>query len=472
MVALSDRKIQIVRTLVQSAPDNVVGGLRAALQEATGDTVLASVRQLVETEAEDRAFRNTVFSPVAPLCVGEDGAGDGGLTFPAQALTLVWRGTKAAAPTEIEEAARGFVAVNAARAGEKGRRVPDPSLAYDAVVQAAGRMLRDGAPREFAAAAELCDAARPGGARAFAASLDISPIVRRALPRLHDWTTQSSDEVSAPARLAYKDAVAIAADSGPLFFEMLAAQLDPPWLVLRIISAVMDKPNERYLHDSELGSFAERVLDAIDGALNAIGKLDIDGGPEAGRSAAHLVELVTRQTFELEIATALSRDHGWGHRVMEQKKSLANLAEARLKEAERLVADALPMETIGFSRNRRTAPKLDAAPLPRAVARAVTLLTFVHGVRLCANHGGFSAAHARVGEKLGATIDGYVEEVLDHLRTGDIPDPALAQEHLLVAAELIGLVRDEQAADLVRRRAASACSPHGPPPDSAVEPNG
>ena len=56
MVALSDRKLEIVRTLVQTAPDSIVGGLRAALQETSGDTVLSSVRQLVEAEAQDRAL--------------------------------------------------------------------------------------------------------------------------------------------------------------------------------------------------------------------------------------------------------------------------------------------------------------------------------------------------------------------------------------------------------------------------------
>src|ERR1700744_4774988 len=99
MVALSDRKIEIVRTLVQSAPDTIVGGLREALLEATGDTVLASVRQLVEAEARAGALRNTVFDPVAPLfAAGRASFED--LSFPPQALALLWRGLKTTAPEE------------------------------------------------------------------------------------------------------------------------------------------------------------------------------------------------------------------------------------------------------------------------------------------------------------------------------------------------------------------------------------
>lgn len=468
MVALSDRKIEIVRTLVQSAPDKIVGGLRAALREAGGDTVLASVRQLVEVEAEDRALRNTIFAPLAAMCVG-DGKPADGLTFPAPVLGLLWRGLKAAAPEEMAAAELAAAELAAALAAiGPNKRIPDPTPAYNAAVQAAAAALRAGEQRDFRAAAELSDAARPGGAATLATCLDITPIVRRALPKLNDWITHTGGEVGAAARLAYKDAAAIAPESGPVFFEMLAAQLDPPWLVLRIISAVMDKPNERYLGDSELGAFPERVLAAIDEALKDVARMDLYGGAKVGREAARRAELVTRQVFELETCIELSREHGWGHRVMAQKKSLASLVEGKLKESEKLIAAALP-ESSGF-RGRRGGPKVDEAPDLRAVGRATTMLHFVHEVRSCANYGGFSATHAKVSERLGQAVEGYVELVLDHVRTGDVPDVGLAHEHLKVAADFAGLVRDEKAADLVRRRAASACA--APEPPAAAGPAG
>ncbi|MBS0362478.1 MAG: hypothetical protein JSR98_13960 [Proteobacteria bacterium] len=468
MVALSDRKIEIVRTLVQSAPDKIVGGLRSALREATGDTVLSSVRQLVEAEAIDRTLRNTIFAPIAPLCIG-DGKSAPGAIFPAQALALVWRGVKAIAAAQVDAAMRAQAAATAAEVTGHSQRPVDPSAAYNAVVATAAQAFAERESSEFRLAAELCDAARPAGADLFAAGLEISAIVRRAMPRLHDWTTHTGGEVGAAARVAYKDAVAIAPDAGPLFFEMLAGRLDPPWLVLRIISAIMDKPNERYLGDSELSGFAERVLDAIDVSLKAIVQMDLDGGPAAAQAAARSTELIAQQVFELETSIELSRDHGWGKRLHEQKVSLANLVEIKLKDAEKLVAAALPMETTGFARKRRTAPKLDDPPDVRAVGRATTVLHFVREVRPCANYGGFSAAHAKALEHLGAAIDGYVEEVLDHARTGDVPNPVLARDHLWVAADLIGLVRDDKATDLVRRRAASACAgPDHPPSGDPV----
>jgi hypothetical protein len=459
MVALSDRKIEIVRTLVESAPDKIVGGLQRALAETGGDTVLASVRQLVEVEAADRVLRNAIFQPVTPLFVG-DGSDKHSLVFPARALACLWRGLKTVAPDEVAIAVKAAASVAVAIANEQ--RPPDPNKNYDVLVQAAAEGLRASDMRDFRTAAELCDRARPGGAATLAACLDIAPVVRRTLPRLPDWVARPNEETGAAARLAFKDCVAIAEDAGPRFFEMIAGQLTPPWMVLRIISAIMDKPTERYLADSELGGFPERVMNEIDEALKAISRLDLDGGPEAGRAAAHLVELITHQTAELEGCIELTREQGWGHRIVGQKKALANLVEARLRELEKLVAAALPILSTGFGRARRTGPKLEAPPDAAVVARVMTALTLTHDIRNSANYGGFSAMHAKTTEKLNESVDRYVQDVLDDVRNGDVAEPLIARAYLMVAANIIAMIRDEKAAELIRRRASAACAPPDP----------
>ena len=460
MAALSDRKIEIVRTLVESAPDKIVGGLQRALAQAGGDSVLAGVRLLVEAEATDRMLRNAVFSPVAPLCVG-DGSNPHSLVFPVRALALVWRGLKAEAPNEMAAARTAAEAVASAFAAQ--HRLPEVAKPFDQVVIVAAEALRTSQARDFRAAAEVCVRARAGGAEALAACMDISPVVRRAIARLPDWVTKPAEDVGAAAHLAFKDAVEIAEDAGPRFFEMLAAQIDPPWMVLRIISAIMDKPTERYLHDSELGGFAERVMNDIDDGLKAISQMDLDAGPAAGIAAAARVGLITEQTFELEIGIELTRDHGWGKRIFDQKKALASVVEGRLKEADKLVAAALPTGTSGMTRFRKAVPRLEDMPDPKAATRAITALTFAQAARPFAGHGGFSAAHTKALEKIGGQLDHYIEEVLDILRGGEA-DLAIGHAYLLVAADAVGLIREEKAGELVRRRAESACRVEPLPP--------
>lgn len=453
MGALSERKIEIVRTLVESAPDKVVGGLQRALAQSEGDKVLADVRALVEAEAADRALRNAVLQCVAPLCVG-DGSDASRLVFPARALAAVWRGLKVSAPEEVAAA----TAVRAAiLATPQDKRPPDPGPTHDVLARLAAAGLRGGELRDFRAAAEACERARRGGAEQLAACLDLAPVVRRYSQRLPEWLAQADDgETAAAARVSYKDAVEISEDAGPRYFEMLAGQLQPSWMVLRVISAVMDKPSQRYLAQSELGGFAERVMDEIDGSLAALGRLDASGGAGAGRAAGKLAQLITQQCAELDRCIELTRESGWGLRIFNQKKALAQAAERHLREAEKAAVAALPTTTAKGG-VKRTVPVLGDGPEAAAMTRALTLLTFADEVRSCANYAGFSAAHAKLTEKLGPLIDHYVETVLDCLRAAEPEEKAAGCAYLTLAAELCALVRDDRAADLIRRRAATAC---------------
>ncbi len=462
MGALSERKIEIVRTLVESAPDKIVGGLQQALSQSANDSVLSSVRLLVEAEAADRRLRNVVLQCVAPLCVG-DGKGRSGLVFPAYALACLWRGLKIMAPKDV---AAAFAVDAAIAATPEDRRPPDPSGIYDLLARTAAEAIRSSELRDFRTAAAVCERARPGAAEQLAQCLDLAPVVRRASHRLPEWIAHGGEETTAAARLAFKDAVAVADDAGPRFFEMLAGQLTPSWLVMRVISAVMDKPTERYLAQSELGGFAERVMDEIDVALAALGKLDVDAGAAAGRAAGKLAQLITQQDTELGHCIELTRESGWGKRIFNQKKALAAVAERHLRETEKHVIAALPTEA-AKGRVKKSVPVLATAPDPAAVARAMTLLSFADEVRSCANYAGFSATQAKLLEKLGPLIDHDVESALECARTAQGTEMANAHARLLVAADFCALVRDEKAAELVRRRAVSACQGEAAQPADA-----
>lgn len=444
MSALSERKLDIVRTLVESAPDKVVEGLNRALADVGGDSPLISVRRLVETEARDRNLRNIVLLPIAPMCVG-DGRDPLRLIFPARIMGLLWRGLKAQAPAIVRNAE---LALYDYRPGETSTEH------FDRLVRLAAKGLRAGELREFRQAAEACDEARPDGAATLLACLDLAPVVRGVAHKLADWTAQGGD-ATVGARLAYKDAVAVAADAGPRFFQMLAAHLQSDWMILRIIAATMETPTERYLADSELGVFGERILSEIEQALKDIMKLDLDGGPQAAVQAARVIDQVTLKCNELETCVTLSRDHGWGSVLGKHRKALAAIVEARFRDTEKYFAEALPCGEAGLKRARRGAAKLGAPPNETAVRRCETLLTFLDEVRSSAAYGGFASARAKLLEALGDELDQYVEELLALLKAGDVPDEANARAFLGVAADFSRLVRDEKAADLVRRRLAA-----------------
>lgn len=433
MAALPAHKAEIVRAMVSAAPDHVINSLCQALSDSPMIGPLGEVRALVEAEASERQRRNATLQPVYPLFGGPEVPGRP--NFPRQVLRLLWTALAAAEPEAI-----GVLRKEADEEAD-AREIFE---AQEALCARAAEGLRTRETEAFAAAADACDA------ELLAACLELSMVVRRALQRLPGWLAHRTPETAAAARLAYKDAVDVAEDATPRFFHMLSAHLDQPWMILRIISAVMDKPNERYLHDSELASFAEVVLEEVDLTLQAAAAFRGSGGPPAAREMARRCALAVQQIMEIEANVELSRESGWGHRLYKQRAALADSIEARMREAEKAVLEALPLQT---GRGKR-GPRLDAPPAPIKVDSALTLLTFSDALHSAANYGGFAASRNRMTEKVGEHLDLYLEEALQALRSD--AEPTLIRDYLDCAADFAQLVRGEKAAELIRRRAQNA----------------
>ena len=448
MAALPAHKSAILRKLVETAPCRVVASLQQALAETSDDSALGSVRRLVDAEIADRSFRGDVLSPVAPMFIGH-GNGARAPTFPNRALSLIWRGLKTVEGAAISEAldARALV--------EKTRGWDD---SYDRLAAAAAQGLRDRINDDFRIAAEVCDNADPDGAATLVSCLEIAPVVRRATGKLPVWIAHASSETAAAARVAYNDAVNISDDAGPRFFAMLAAQLAHPWMVLRIISAVMERPNERYMADTELAGFVVKVMDDIELTIVAIDNLDLDGGAAAGQFAASATEIAVSQIAEIETNFEMSRKRGWGNRVQKQRLRLAAVVEGQLRAAKAATLDVLPMHATRLHGVQRTLPLLDSPPDPLGVNRARTLLVFVEDLRTAANYGGFSTARIKLIDKLSEYLANYVEDVLGLMRSEEAGDLANASAFLEVLADFSDHVAGDKAGELVRRRAQAALS--------------
>lgn len=450
MAGLSDRKMEIVRTLVETAPDSVVSSLHAALAEATGDSPLGGVRRMVEAEARDRNLRNVVLLPMVAMCVG-DGRDPHKLTFPSRALSLSWRALKQTAPAVVR---------NAELALYDYRPGASSTEHFDRLVRLLAKGIRTAEAKPFLDLIAVLEAARPTAQDDFLACLALSPVVRGVAHQLQEWVIQPNEDTVIAAKLAFKDAVAVSEDAGPRFFEMLAALLPHGWMILRIISAVMEKPTERYLAQSEMAIFGERVMQDIEEALAAIAKLDLDGGAAAAAEAAKHVDRITLEAADLEASITMSKESGWGTQLGRHKKALAFIVEQQLRQLEKYFDLALPTTPHSLKRVRRDVPKLNLAPDHQALRRACTVLAFMRDVRFSANYGGFAAARTKTLETLGEQLDLYVEELLEMFKAGEAANEAHAAGYLEVAAELSAQLRDERAAELIRRRGHAAMQPH------------
>jgi hypothetical protein len=442
---LTDSQIAGLKTLFSVATDAVVFNLELALAEDAGrGGPIAAVHQMAAEEARDRRVRGVVLGPVARLCRPSSWST---VAFPAAALSAVWRGLKDAEPAQLRAAEEATSAPR--EAGE-----PTPAV-FDELCLAAAQGLRNEA-RSFQAANDVLNRSSTDGGAVFASYLDLCPIAREALVRLPDWLVRMSDERAAAATLAYKDAVAFADDAGPRYFEILFANLAEPWQILRVMSAIMDHPGDKYAASSELARFGDYILDDIDKRLAAFRAFDPAEGAAAGVAASEALQIASMEIAEFENSIEVSREGPWGARIGQQKKLRAQLAETRLEQIDKALDAALPLRTVRLGKGQRGLPNLKSDPDPAALKRAQGLMAFFDQSRSSAAQFGFGAARAKAAERLEDRLDQYVEDLLEMLRADDVESVERIHAYLEVAASLMGSARDEKAAQVVRRRAAAA----------------
>jgi hypothetical protein len=446
MPGLSDSQLAVIRTLIDTAPDAAIRSLDAALaSETRADTAMGAIRDLVSAEAGERRTRNLVLAPIASLCPRTERAFEHE-TFPYRTLSMIWRALKAADPDRFR------AAISASTTWGSDEPIP---LVFDELTAMAAAGLRQPEGTPFAGCVDLLNGEEEGAAETFAEYLDLSPLAREAQKRLPEWIGHMSDERAAQVRLAFRDATAISPDAGPHFLELMICRLDEPWQILRVVSALMENPSDAYLAASELAHVGERLMADIDGRLDDLTGFDPYGGTAAGAAAAEAVRLAVVQISEFELSIDLKKDGPWGQRITKQKQTLAQKVEALLNKADDAVDRAMPLKPVKFGSKTRGAPNYRNAPDPRAVIKAEGLLSFLHMVRGSASAGGYASLRAKTIEKLDERLDRYVEDVLDHLRAPDAEQADIARQYLDIAATLVGLYRDEKAAQIVRRRAAA-----------------
>lgn len=441
MAGVAANKLLMVRKLVETAPDAALRSLELALSgPAGGQGALAAVRGLVEDETAARYVRNSVLAPIVPLCARRDAEQT---SFPPRTLTLLWSALKAQAPQQVEDAA--------ARCNPWDLEEGSPEV-FGELCKIAAQGLRAQTEPGFKALDAICDVDE------LASCLELSHIVRAALPKLQEWVSKMSEERASAARLAYKDACQVRPDAGPLLFEMLAAHLPDDWRILRVISAVMERPNDKFWASSEVSVFGERVLADIAGNIAFIESFDADKGEAEGRKAAFAAQKIAQQITEFEQSVNLAKDGPWGRRISKQKQAVAEAVETRMNGAERELLAALPLRPISIlgGKKGKGVPQLTTEPDEAAGRRLTAVLAFIAEVRSCAMQSGYGSSRAKVLEKLNGRLDQYIEDILHVVRTGDGGDQGLARIYVDLAAGYIAYSRDEKTAEIVRRRAAAA----------------
>jgi hypothetical protein len=445
MFDLSNSKLSDLKALVRGLNDVALSRLNTVLEGHIGDDALAAARDVVWVEFENRRIQALVFSPVIALCPRQAPAFSQ-TRFPSDLPHLLMDAMGNRSPRFVKAA----VALTHVKPSEVRSLA-----AYDSVCTDAAVALRAADPHM---APVLACLRRDGVDRVeeFARYLDLCPIMRGLLVFLPRWMRQMSPHRAATVRATFRDACEIAPDAAPRFFEMLYCGLSEPWMVLRILSAVMNRPLDTYVAGTEIAMFGERLLERVDQGLNCLRSAPGQGGARDGLVAAEAAQTCAHIIAEFEQGLTLTDTSLWGQRIGWQKTSLTGLCAKRIAEAEKLLSKALPMTTTQLGRRPApSVPRLAIDPDPTSVQELKAALTFLMAVRSTAGLGGFGSIRSKTLSAVQTYLNTYAEGLLERLGTTD-EDAERVMAFLDVAAVCLGCVFDDMAEARLRKRAATA----------------
>ena len=445
MGVVSEKRLEMIKGLAKALPQSSLRSLELALG-LTKDEALIQVRDVVSVEIEFRHVKEAVFAPFLPLFQARS---DGlrGVLFPSWIIDRIWAALERFEPELYKQS----------RYALRGLRSEDPTpVVFFRLVTASAVLIRQSPEEVLPAKPSQDDRDRLAE---FANYLDLHRIARHALSKLPSFMGRIDAEKAAALRLMFGDACAINAEGGYRLLEIFFANLEDGSQIIKFVATVSDRPNDRFLAQSELAEFGTRILDHIEDNLRDLKvfmgnrhRQCADLGLASERVGQSLTQL---QSFEHFIE--LAREGPWGKRIGDAHKQIAELVEAQLRGAERVIDDSLPMKSERvYGRVKKETPLLNKPPSPEVVTRALQTLRFIKQVRNTATAGGFASLHARTVQAIESMLDSYFEELLAIANGEDPFDAAVLMGFFEMVTDMMGALCGDEKAHTARRRVASS----------------
>ena len=432
---------RIMAPLLERCADAMLAQLQTAVSGMPGGRARQLEKLLVE-EVVDRQRRAMVLAPILPMFRPRPD-GVEGIVFPAGVLPRLWKLASSREPALLP------------RLDKVG---PQAIRVADRICLAAAAAVRD-QPDAVWPESLSTPADRARGLTELASSLDLVHLARKALPSLDTWLKRPDGDQVAELRLMIRDSAEVSADGAQQVLEILFSHLVDAVLILRILTQSSGAAGrESFLSASELAGFVDRLIAGVIERVERVGAFKPGSGPI--EPVIEDVAWCSAVLAELEATLQLQPDSPWGRSAREARVAISKRLSALLRTSEKLVEVALPLARVGIGGGMsRKAPDLEAPSNGDAVDAARTLLHLVGAVRGPAGVFGCESERKQLVEALSLRLSRYAEEAIGAVNSGEVDDPRQALALVNVAADYLSLIDEEEAARIVRRRAAAATRP-------------
>jgi len=439
MTELSVSSRNAISAMLEASPDSALAKLSVALRSTPGAKAEWIRRQTVAQIAA-RRMRAIAFGPLTAL-FRKRADGVRGLSFPAPILSGLWKTVCARQPLLLAQAEDMTV----------GGGEIDPRL-LDQMCLSAAAILRD-------EPATIWPGLDPRTAEDLAACFDLAPMARAAMPMLELWTGRPDADSAASLRLMMRDTTRIREDAAPRMLEILFANIEEAPLILRVISRVSGVGGEeRFLAESELADFGERLFEKVEETAEALDLFHpARSGLDEARGIAARLNATAELMAQMELSLAFTTDGAWGGRFHVLKQRMGRALENLTRLCPGMVDKALPMERVRIhGAMSRMAPVMDARTDGPLVDQAHAAMTILGGSKAAANVMGCAGQRAQVCETLEKRLSQYGDELIEALNAGEGTDDARMTALAALCAGFLDQADAEVPARTLRRRLASA----------------
>ncbi|NWG46783.1 MAG: hypothetical protein HXY25_09590 [Alphaproteobacteria bacterium] len=256
-------------------------------------------------------------------------------------------------------------------------------------------------------------------------------------------------------RACYEDVGSVHPDAARYVPVIVLGRLARPWEILRVLAKLARSQSDTLVSQTDVGLVGELLLHDLERLAERIEAAEpASFDPETlGTAISQFARLGHGLTTELDI-----HRHGpWGERLAELRARVGTRMERFLDQSVRDVTGLLAVRRPGNPRRRHERQADLGRPLDDARAgRARAVVQLVTSCRGVAAQAAFNVAHATCVERISESLDDYVPAILEALKGADEELLPIAQAYFGAAVELIGLLRGEAEADLLRRKGAIA----------------
>lgn len=438
MAKLSQAQRQALHTILEAAPDRMLGYIEGAFRSTPGANG-AFVRALARDLSADRQARAALLEPLAPMFrPREDGVR--AVTFPRATELALWTRLKARCPDDVGALLATF---------SRDSRPPSPGQ-LDALAAQACDVVRGCAPSDLGLTSV-------DEVEALAAYLEMSHRVRLAIHLIESWTYVQLDETrEQQIEQAFREAGAVRYDGARLFAEMLFAHMPDASATPRFMTAVLRTGGGVMVREPEIADFGERLVDFVEALARDLPTRLKSGDLKDAETVARGLTLTASILTQFELVGWSARV-GWPDRLARASQQIGSTLDSFFKTIASKVSHALPMISVQTAgRMSRKIPDLAADAGSTVAEHARAALVVSSGARTFAPMVGCEASRHKAFLTVAEYADRYADETL-----GLLADPAIEHrdggERLVeMAADFLDLTHAGEAGDLVRRRLAIA----------------